>query len=207
MEITYTMIGTDGQQYGPTTLDQFKGWVAEGRILPETKVMRSDTKSWLAAAHYVELGLSPAVAPPLPAAPQRLKPAQRPSAARPGDPMLARRAQSGAKWFFWIAALSVVNFFAAGSAEFVVGLAVGILFSGVGTVAAAGVFALLGFFAWKGHSWSFIVGMILYAGDAVLFAYYSEWLAVAFHAYILFRLFLGLKANLDLKAGSRTATV
>lgn len=209
MEITYTMIGTDGQQYGPATLEQFKGWVAEGRILPETKVMRSDTKSWLAAAQYVELGLSPAAAPPVPAAaPQRLNPASRPSAVRPGDPMLARRAQSGAKWFFLIAVLSVVNFFAsAGNTVFVVGLAVGIVFPGVGTVVAAGAFALLGFFAWKGHSWAFIAGMILYAGDAALFAFLGVWLAVAFHAYVLFRLFVGLKANLDLKAGSRAATV
>ena len=204
MEITYTMIGPDGKQYGPATLEEFKGWIAEGRILPETKVMRSDTKSWLAAAQYVELGMSPPVAP---AIPQQLNPA-RPAPARQSDSFLARRAQSGARWFFWIAALSAVNFFAsAGSVEFVVGLAVGMLFPGVGTAVAVGVFVLLGFLAWKGQSWAFIVGMILYAGDAAIFAIYSDWLAVAFHVYILFRLFVGLKANLDSKAGPAAVKV
>ena len=202
MEITYTMIGTDGQQYGPVTLEQFQGWIAEGRIVPETKVMRSDTKSWLVAAQYVELGLSAPVAPPIPAAgPQPLTPARPQTVPSQGNLLLVRRSQSGARWFFWIAGLSVVNFFAAaGNMMFVVGLAVGLLFPGVGTFLGAGIFVLLGFFAWKGHTWSFIVGMVLYAGDGLLFALYDDWLSVAFHAYILFRLFLGLKANLELKA-------
>jgi hypothetical protein len=202
MDITYTMIGTDGQQYGPVTLEQFKAWITEGRILPETKVMRSDTKSWLAAAQYAELGLIPDVPPPVPAAgPQPLNPSRPQTVPSQGNLLLVRRSQSGARWFFWIAGLSVVNFFAAaGNVMFVVGLAVGLLFPGVGTFLGAGTFALLGFFAWKGHTWSFVVGMVLYAGDGLLFALFGDWLSVAFHAYILFRLFLGLKANLELKA-------
>jgi hypothetical protein len=209
MEITYTMIGEDGRQYGPATLEQLKAWIAEGRILSETKVMRSDTQSWLAAAQYVELGLPAAAAIPIPAAtPPPLQAARRPSVAGPGNLLLVRRSQSGAKWFFLIAVLSAVNFFAAsGNTVFIVGLAAGILFPGVGTVVSAGAFALLGYFAWKGHNWSFVAGMILYAGDGVLFALYGVWLAVAFHMYVLFRLFVGLKANLELKAAAGAATV
>ncbi len=58
MDITYTMIGADGLHYGPVNLEQLKGWIAEGRIMPETKVLRSDTQSWLPAANYVELNLA-----------------------------------------------------------------------------------------------------------------------------------------------------
>jgi hypothetical protein len=96
METTYAMIGSDGQQYGPVTLAQIKTWILEGRIGAETKVWRSDTNSWLPAAQYVELGLgqsAPVSAPGVIRAP----------ASDTYDPMLERRARSGARWFYWIA--------------------------------------------------------------------------------------------------------
>ncbi len=75
-----------------------------------------------------------------------------------------------------------------------------------------GVFALFGFFAGKGHSWSFIVGMIFYAMDGLLILGLSlkagvnlPILSLGFHAYVLFILFTGLKACMDLKAAARGA--
>src|SRR5271165_1187693 len=102
MDITYTMIGVDGLQYGPITLEQLKAWVTEGRVTGETKISRSDTKSWLPAANYTELGLAQTIATPQPIAPPRPTP---PTAAAPlqYDPALVRRFYRGAQWFYWIA--------------------------------------------------------------------------------------------------------
>src|ERR1700722_13224064 len=124
MEITYTMIGADGLQYGPITLDQLKGWVTEGRVTGDTKISRSDTNSWLPAANYTELGLAQSVtAPPAPIAPRAATPAGPASVGY--DPVLLRRFHSGARWFYWIAALSLVNTLMAASSSgfvFVIGL-------------------------------------------------------------------------------------
>jgi len=206
MEITYMMIGADGRQYGPITLEQLKTWVAEGRITRETNISRSDTNSWLPATQYTELGLAQTIAP------AALSPA-----APVNHSVLERRVRMGARWFFWIAALSLINTFMNMSNQkivFVIGLGFTQMVDGfanrmdsggatiglVLNIIIAGVFALFGFFAWKRQSWSFIVGMVLYVLDASLFLISSLWLGLAFHAYVLFWMFLGLKANLQLKA-------
>jgi hypothetical protein len=73
-----------------------------------------------------------------------------------------------------------------------------------------GVFATFGYFASKGHNWSFIVGMVLYFLDAGLTLliwtmanWGVPWLSLAFHAFILYRIFIGLQANMKLKAAQR----
>src|SRR4051794_33834386 len=116
METTYTIIGADGRQYGPITLQQLLGWVSEGRITRETNVLRSDTNSWLPAAQYPELGLPQPVAAAIPASP-----------AIAGNPALEKQIKSGADWFFWIAGLSLVNSFVALSGKgwgFILGLGI-----------------------------------------------------------------------------------
>src|SRR5207248_4164866 len=62
----------------------------------------------------------------------------------------------------------------------------------------AGTFVLFGFLARKGYTWAFIAGMGLYALDALIFLLAQYWLAIAFHGLILFYLFAGLKASLEL---------
>ncbi|MFN7141975.1 MAG: RDD family protein, partial [Limisphaerales bacterium] len=51
----YKMIGGDGREYGPVTLDELKNWVREGRIGRDTLVARSDVGVWLAADKFTEL--------------------------------------------------------------------------------------------------------------------------------------------------------
>jgi hypothetical protein len=226
---TYTMIGSDGQQYGPVALAQIKSWIGEGRIGPETKIMRSDTQSWLAAAQYGELGLS--AAPPIPPVPP-VPGAIRAPAVSSVNPQLERRVRSAARWFYWVAGLSLVNTFMASSEQgsvFLVGLAVPLMVYffaahlgsagpavGIGiSVAAAALFAMFGYFAWKRHSWSFIVGMVLYGLDAALAVVAGvlsgDWSTVGpmvgFHVFVLFWLYMGLKANLELEARARNAAV
>src|SRR5580692_1338499 len=106
MEITYTMIGADGLQYGPITLDQLKSWITEGRVTGDTKILRSDTNSWLPAANYAELGVAQTVATPAPIAPIATPIASAVNPAKRGfDPVLVRQFHRGASWFYWIAGL------------------------------------------------------------------------------------------------------
>lgn len=55
MEPTYKIIGGDGREYGPATLEEIKAWARDGRVSYATQVWRSDVGTWLTAAQYVEL--------------------------------------------------------------------------------------------------------------------------------------------------------
>jgi hypothetical protein len=116
----------------------------------------------------------------------------------------APRVQSAARWFWWIAGLSVINsvvLLTGGTFNFVLGLAVTQLADGafhnlkiialVFDALVVGFFFGAGFFAKKGHLWAFVVGGIAYLGDGIVFALFSEWVAVAFHAYALFMIYHG----------------
>lgn len=207
MEPTYTMVGADGMQYGPINLAQVHTWIDEGRITAETKMLRSDTNAWMPAAQFSELGLA--------VAPVQVQ-VQRPGviAATPGafqpavpgqNPVLLRRVRVGASWFFVIAVFSLINTFMIRShgAFFLVGLGVNLMVPSIAaSVVVAGVFALFGVFARMGHSWSFIVGLILYTLDALIFLVAQDWLPLAFHAYVIFRLAAGLGACIKLNSNN-----
>ncbi|MCM3869246.1 MAG: hypothetical protein ND895_00940 [Pyrinomonadaceae bacterium] len=127
-----------------------------------------------------------------------------------------RQSVSGARWFFWIAALSMINsiislmdgqwnFLAGlGMTQVISGLAIALsqdLGSAVTVVAlvldvlVAGVFVALGLFAQKGHSWAFIVGIVIYAFDGLIFLLVQDWFSLAFHGFVLFCLIRGLMAQ------------
>jgi hypothetical protein len=115
----------------------------------------------------------------------------------------------GAGWFATIAALSLVNsvlsmsgagirfIFGLGIAELVDALAhqagqTGFALDLVINGCVAGVFVLFWRFARKGEQWAFVVGMAIYALDAALMLYFKDILAVAFHAYALYRIYTGM---------------
>lgn len=118
---------------------------------------------------------------------------------------------AGASWFFWIAALSLVNSFITMSGSnwhFILGMGVTLVMDvigahtgSVGTVVAfvvnlviAGIVVLFGVFARKGQKWAFLVGMVLYTCDGVLLLVFRDFLSAAFHVYALFCIFRGFKA-------------
>jgi hypothetical protein len=122
-----------------------------------------------------------------------------------------------AKWFYWIAGLSVINagFILSGAGwRFLLGLGIidqvaetGGQTGNAGMVAAifitafiTGICALFGSLALKKHAWVFWVGMALYALDGFLVFTAGNILAVAFHAFVLFCLFQGPVALKQLKA-------
>ena len=158
----------------------------------------------------------------------------------PGDAIARRedeeRVKSGARWFYIIAALSLVTsvvslvgggwafFVSLGVTQIIDSLAnalaervggsvkvVALVFD----VLAAGIFALLGYFASKRHTWAFIVGMALYILDALLLLAvvllagdlsFQAIIITAFHAYVLWNLFNGYKACARLVASGHGNT-
>ena len=108
---------------------------------------------------------------------------------------------SAARWFWWIAGLSVVNtvlIHSGSDTSFVVGLGftmfADVLFKSVKAVAfgidavAILFFFLMGRYALRGHLWAFIVGGVVYAGDALIYLYFKDYMPLAFHAFALFQI-------------------
>jgi hypothetical protein len=220
MDVTYKMIGADGGQYGPVTLEQLAGWIREGRVTATTQILRSDVNSWLPAAQYTELGLSQPQ-PPAAGAPPQISAGNAQEVLAVAN--LERRVKSGAGWFFFIGAFSLVNALVlmSGNAwRFLIGLGItdviavfsaslgsgGMIIGVLLNLAVLGMFALFGIFARKGHSWSFIAGMVCYALDGGLCALLRMQAGtIIFHGIALVFMFLGLQANLKLKARRRGA--
>ena len=209
MELTYKTRGADGKEYGPVSLNQLTAWLREGRISPQSEVTRSDIDYWSPAANFSELQS---------AAPTAIAPASAPAnATSANDPATIAQMKSGASWFYWIAALSLVNSIAAFTGSdwrFILGLGItqiidafGLSVEGAGKIIAlvlslitAGVLIGFGVLAGKRHTWAFIVGMVLFALDGVIFLLAQDWIGVAFHAFVLYCFFRGFKACRELNA-------
>jgi len=211
MELTYTVRGADGKEYGPATLEQLTAWVREGRVQAQQQIRRSDMEHWSAASSFSELQSAFPLRPPVtsPIAPT--------GTAGVSDLAIESQMKSGASWFYWIAALSLINSIAAfsgGSWRFILGLGItqlldafGSEFGGKGRIVVlvldlivAGVFILFGVFGYKRQTWAFVTGMVLFAFDGGIFLVGQDWLGVAFHVFVLYCLFRGFKACRALNA-------
>ena len=129
----------------------------------------------------------------------------------------AARVRSGAHWFYWIAAMSVINAFLQASGRyFVMGLAIPSLIEAITFgetespnyviyVLCAGLIAIFGFFASKLQRWAFITGAIIYVLDGALYALAGEWLAFGFHLFVLYKLYQGFSAIAEYKTISKQA--
>lgn len=135
-------------------------------------------------------------------------------AAAPNPAALApvlQQVKSGAGWFYWIAGLSLVNTIAslAGSSwGFIIGLGITQVFDAIAGAAGGsgkfiaialdavvlGIFVLFGFLAGKCKAWAFLVGMILYALDGLIFLVMADWMATGFHVLALYFMFKGWQA-------------
>lgn len=51
----YKIIGADGKEYGPISLDQLKQWFTEGRLNLQSKVLPEGETEWRTAAEIPEL--------------------------------------------------------------------------------------------------------------------------------------------------------
>jgi hypothetical protein len=74
---------------------------------------------------------------------------------------------------------------------------------GSGVVIAAGL-AACGYFGQKAeYRWVYIAGMVFYALDAAVFLGFGIWLSLVFHGYVLYRLYAGLRASMELSKVER----
>jgi hypothetical protein len=65
---------------------------------------------------------------------------------------------------------------------------------------AAGVFVLFGWLANKRKGWAFVLGMVLYLLDGLIFLVVTDWMSLGFHAFALFAIFAGYSACRGLAA-------
>jgi hypothetical protein len=142
---------------------------------------------------------------------------------QPDTAGITRQMKRGANNFYWIAALSVINSLVlqfGGNSFFVVGMAATLFvdFIAIGlakefpdmalvlkvagiaiSLVASGIVALFGLFANRGKRWAFLVGMVLYAIDALIMLALREWMGLLFHGLFLYGLFTGLRALNELE--------
>jgi hypothetical protein len=115
--------------------------------------------------------------------------------------------ENGSKWFYWIAGLSLVNsvaHLAHANFSFVIGLGITQIVDAIALAGTqrhpeisvviniiafifaaifAGIFALFGWLAGRKHGWAFIVGLILYVPDGLIFLLIQDWMSIAFHGF------------------------
>jgi hypothetical protein len=141
---------------------------------------------------------------------------------------LEQKQKSGARWFFWIAGLTVVTslftlsgsgyvfFLSLGATQFIDGVAKGLSNEfGEGVRIAglvldlliAGAFALLGWFAYRKNLWAFVVGMAIFALDALILLVAQVWISFLFHALVTYWIFRGYQAGRALAALERNPEV
>ncbi len=130
--------------------------------------------------------------------------------------------RQSAGWFYWIAALSLVNWVALALGQdfgMIIGLGItqvasaiaffhdagladlhGVLVAGslAVTLLAAAIFGLLGYFGRQGRLWAHGTGMALYGLDTMIFIWAQDWLAVGFHLFVLVMLGAGISTMLAL---------
>lgn len=141
--------------------------------------------------------------------------AERPSATDGVDSLatlaLQQHRDNGARWFYWIAGLSLLNLalYAVGSdLGFAVGTVIGFLLQGViaffagETVAWFAHAPIIGLFFWlgrqalRGHGWAFATGGAIFALDAVLLlVLVQDWFGIAVHGFGLFGILQGWRAQ------------
>ncbi|MEQ2006626.1 MAG: hypothetical protein ABMA26_07505, partial [Limisphaerales bacterium] len=127
------------------------------------------------------------------------------------DPMI----RAGGNWFFWIGGLSLVNavIWALGMDwGFALGLAIAGFFHGIGIGIAGedasgrwlgfalqlipiGATLALGFLAgYKRQRWAFVVGMVGFTLDGLLYLLAFSLVGIVIHGYALFAMFKGFRA-------------
>lgn len=73
MASEYKIIGGDGREYGPVTLEEIRQWCEDGRVAAGTPVWRSDEQRWQPAGGWDELKWDLPTFTPAPTAPPPLR--------------------------------------------------------------------------------------------------------------------------------------
>ncbi len=88
----YKIIGADGKQYGPVTVEQLRRWIAEGRAVGQTLAQLETALDWKALSQFPEFA-GDFAAPPIP--PLAQSPGAASAASFPApNPVVASKASS-----------------------------------------------------------------------------------------------------------------
>jgi uncharacterized membrane protein SirB2 len=122
---------------------------------------------------------------------------------------------SAARWFWWIAGLSLVNtvlFYSGADLSFVVGLGITTLanvffadklaIAVVITAAVIGFYFFIGLEAQREKLWAYYLGLLVYAFDGLIYVYFKDWMSVGFHALAIYFIVQGV---MRLRATASTA--
>lgn len=128
---------------------------------------------------------------------------------------VSKRVKNSADWFCWIAILSIINniiILAHGNINFIVGLGITqvidylsyalskslgpglMVISFTINILISLFFMFIGYKARKGAKWAFILGMVLYVLDGLLFLLAEDYISIGFHAFALYCIFIGYRA-------------
>lgn len=137
---------------------------------------------------------------------------------------LRKQVSSCASWFFWIAAMTVINslmIHSGSETSFMIGLTISMVMDAA--TAAAGSTAkiiaasfdavcvaglvFLGSKARRGLRWAFVVGIVLYGLDTLLSLVAPNVISIALHGWALFSMGLGLRAAGKLRVAEAAASV
>jgi len=113
--------------------------------------------------------------------------------------------QSAARWFWWIAGLSLINTvltLTGTHMQLVVGLGLTLVsdvtFGGASPLGfaidalALAFFFFMGRQAQRGQLWAFYLGIAVYCIDALVYVRFQDWMAVAFHGVVIYFIVRGL---------------
>lgn len=134
---------------------------------------------------------------------------------------LEQQLKSGANWFYWISGLSIINtitYISGSDWSFINGLGITQIIDSIAyyftgalqigffalDVLIALIFVYLGHCAGKSKKWAFILGIIVYTLDALIFLFVKDFLSVGFHVMALFGIYSGLKASKNINKEKST---
>lgn len=138
---------------------------------------------------------------------------------------LSERYQKGARWFYLIAALSLVTsviMLLGGGWRFFLSLGVTQIIDGIATALSAelgnatkviaivldifvtAIFAAFGFLASKKQLWAYVAGMVVFLLDGLLSLAFFDVIGILVHGFVLFVMFRGFQAGRELMALERT---
>lgn len=66
LRFMYKIIGADGKEYGPVSVDQLRLWLTEGRVNQQTRVLAEGSADWTTLGEVAELAAPAPLSPPPP---------------------------------------------------------------------------------------------------------------------------------------------
>ncbi len=97
----FTIIGGDGKEYGPVTIEQIRAWIASGRANLDTQARALGSNEWRRVGDFAEFS-SPSVPPPFMSAPSSAATAEAGATTTSGPPLASRGRRLAARLLDWI---------------------------------------------------------------------------------------------------------